>query len=426
MDRKRRVLVFPGSTEIGLEIWRSLRYCRNVSLCSAGSVSPSHADFVFEDCYLVPDVNGGDWVEPLNRAVEEAGADYVYPAHDDVVLALAREASRVDAHVITSPVETCEVARSKLKTYELLRGTLPVPGIYEPDRAARRLPVFLKPDVGQGSAGAERVDTELALRAALERAPGLIVMENLEGREYTVDCFSDREKGLLFAGGRERVRTRSGISMHSVPVENALFEEYALAISRKLELHGAWFFQVKESSRGELVLLELAPRISGTMATHRVTGVNFPLLSIMEHERSDYEVRPEGFRVEIERALVNRYRHDLEYRVVYVDVDDTLILEGRVNWELAGFLYQCLNKGRRLVAISRSRPDPSATLSRHRLLDLFDEVIPVGPSEEKTDFMDPEGSILIDDSYSERMKARAAGMATFDCSMIELLIDHRA
>lgn len=425
MDRTRRVLVMPGNTEVGMEIWRSLRHCRNVFLFSASCEVPSHADTVFKHCFFVPNVNQGEWIEPLNRIVESAQIDYIYPAYDDVVLELAISADRLDAEIISSPLDTCEITRSKTKTYNWLAGTLRVPRVYEGEEAVEKFPVFLKPDVGQGSQNAMRIDDELSLKVALKNIPGLIIMENIEGKEYTVDCFSDRDKGLMFASGRVRVRTRNGISMNSYPVDDARFKDCAAAISSRLAFHGAWFFQVKESPGEELVLLEVAPRISGAMATHRVTGVNFPLLSILEHERADFEINAEPFQVEIERALVNRYRHDLNYERVYVDLDDTLFFQDKVNWELVGFLYQCPNEGRRLVAISRSEQDPAEILTRHRLHALFDEVISVKPSEAKTDFMEPEGSIFIDDSFSERMQARSKGFRTLDCSMIELLIDHR-
>ena len=35
--------------------------------------------------------------------------------------------------------------------------------------------------------------------------------------------------------------------------------------------------------------------------------------------------------VRLDRALVNRYAHDLELRHVYVDLDDTLIVRDAVN-----------------------------------------------------------------------------------------------
>jgi len=74
-------------------------------------------------------------------------------------------------------------------------------------------------------------------------------MEYLEGDEYTVDCFSDREKGLLFCGGRQRIRTKSGISMNSRPIQNKVFKEYAEAISKRLFFNGPWFFQIKKTGQ---------------------------------------------------------------------------------------------------------------------------------------------------------------------------------
>lgn len=426
MDRIRHVLVLPGNTEVGFEIWRSLKNCRNVRLSSACCEVPSHADLVYGKSFFLPDVNREEWVEPLERLIRDEAIDYVYPAYDDVVLALAGEASRIPAGIITSPLETCEVTRSKVRTYHRYEGWLPVPRIYDDVDSVESYPVFVKPDIGQGSQNAVRIDNRASLIAALDNIPGLFIMENINGPEFTVDCFSDRERGILFVGGRQRIRTRSGISMNSRPVEDPRFARYAEIIADRLAFHGAWFFQVKESSGGELYLLEVSPRISGTMATHRVTGINFPLLSILEHERAEYDISPERVEVEIERALINRYRHDIDFTRVYVDLDDTLIVEGRVNWELAGFLYQCLNRGCRLVIISRSEQVPADILARHRLLELFDEVIHVEPAGKKADHMDPEGAIFIDDSYSERMSARDAGMKTFDCSMIEMLFDYRS
>ena len=58
----------------------------------------------------------------------------------------------------------------------------------------------------------------VALDAAITHLNAPIVCEYLPGEEYTVDCFSDREHGLLFAGARVRRRTRNGISVNTAPV----------------------------------------------------------------------------------------------------------------------------------------------------------------------------------------------------------------
>ena len=103
----------------------------------------------------------------------------------------------------------------------------------------------------------------------LEQRPDSIVTNYLPGREYTVDCLSQRGRGLLFAGGRERVRTRAGISMSSHHVDRPEFAEYAQAVSSRLEFHGAWFFQLKEDDAGRLVLLEVALYTESQESTSR-------------------------------------------------------------------------------------------------------------------------------------------------------------
>src|SRR5205807_10124507 len=124
----------------------------------------------------------------------------------------------------------------------------------------------------------------------------------------------------LYAKARPRIRTRAGITMTSrtIPPDDTAFV-YARAIASRLELHGAWFFQLREDARGKPRLLEVAPRLAGTSAVHRGTGVNFALLSLYEQIRAPVRISPASISVELDRALINRYRHDLAYGTVYVD-----------------------------------------------------------------------------------------------------------
>jgi len=425
--RTFHVLIFPGGTEIGLEVHKSLCHLKNVRLYSAGQDVSQHAPYVFHRHCIVPGVHEPDWLEHLNRVIRTEAIDYVFPAHDDVLEALARNEAELGCRVVTSPPETCLVCRSKSLTHRRLADAVPMPRLYEDWREADPFPVFVKPDRGQGSRGAAVARDRGRLAELMAESPDLLVSENLPGAEYTVDCFSDREAGLLFCAGRARIRTRNGISMHCRSESNEVFREYARAISGRLTFHGAWFFQVKQDAAGCFKLLEAAPRIAGTMALHRVMGVNFPLLSLYEQERIPCEILLNPGPVELDRALVNRYRHQLDYAAVYVDLDDTLILDGRVHTGLVRFLYQSLNQGKRLVLLTRRRNDLYQTLQRYRLGGLFDQVVRVEDGECKADKIADSRAIFIDDSFSERLAVgRRAGIPTFDLSMIEMLMDDRA
>jgi carbamoyl-phosphate synthase large subunit len=423
-----RVLVFPGGTEIGLEINSALRQCKDVELFSAGLATSNHAPFVYAQHFDIPSIHEQGWVDAVNELIFQLGINYIFPAYDDVLVALAENRDRIKASVATSPLETCLVTRSKRQTYRRFRDVLPVPHVYESASSVDRFPVFVKPDKGQGSQNTHLVHHRDQLAVVLRLDPSALVLEHLPGEEYTIDCFSDRDRGLLFCAGRERTRIRNGICMSSHGIADKEFRDFAKRISGVLAFHGAWFFQLKRDSQGKLKLLEIAPRIAGAMATHRILGVNFPLLSLYEQERLPIRIMTNPIEVVLDRALTNRYRHNLRYSTVYVDLDDTLILRGRVNVRLVAFLHQCINDRIKVVLLTRHAAEVEETLRRHRLFDIFDEIVRVAPRPDcKSTHIKERDAILIDDSFSERYAvATTLGLPTFDCSMLEMLMDDRA
>jgi hypothetical protein len=254
-----------------------------------------------------------------------------------------------------------------------------------------------------------------------------LILEYLPGPEYTVDCFSDRERGLLYAGPRERLRVRNGISVTSTFVPTEEFLPLAKIINGALEMWGGWFFQVKRTVSSELALLEVGARVAGTSSLSRVRGINLPLLSIYEQLRVSVALLPNSMSVTVDRALDNRYRHSLHYERVYLDLDDTLIRDGLVDTNVVRFVFQCVNRGIPVELLTRHDGDLQGTLHRHRLQGLFDRVTHVRPPGDKVDVIEPNGAIFIDDSYTERRAVTARfSIPTFDGSMLEMLFDDRS
>ena len=421
-----RVLIWPGGTEIGLELRQALGWCKELELLSASAAVSSHAPFAFVRHFTLPSVHEPGWFEALETRLQEHAITHVFPAHDDVLLALAEVANRLQTKVVTSPVTTCRIVRFKSSTLRYFSGVVPTPAVFAKLEDVGEFPVFVKPDRGQGSFNAARVDDAAQLRALMAEDPSRLILEYLSGPEFTVDCFSDREQGLQYCRGRQRGRIRAGIAMDSHFVEDPRFEEMGRAISARLPFHGAWFFQVKAATDGTFKLLEVAPRIGGTSGLSRASGVNLPLLSLYEAERIPVRIAPGSVKVEIDRALVNRYRLSLDYRTLYVDLDDTLVVRGRVNPELIKLIYQALTRGVRLVLLTRHDGDLEQVLKGYRLYGLFDEVVHLRGGESKAAYVTDPSGLFIDDSFSEREAVRnATGIAVADPSMVESLLDDR-
>ncbi|MBF0336646.1 MAG: ATP-grasp domain-containing protein [Nitrospirae bacterium] len=398
----KNVLVFPCGSELGLEVNRALADSRHFTLFGASSVD-DHGRYVYKNYIAgLSFIDSADFIGELNKVVEQYGIDFIIPAHDGAVLKMAENQDKIKAVVITSCRQTCRVCRSKGKTYEVFEKLIPTPRVYTVAEEMT-FPVFLKPDTGQGTKGTHKATTKEAVDFYLRQDPTLLVLEYLPGKEYTVDCFTDRNGILRFAAGRQRTRIYNGISVNSRQVQDARFQEIAAIINETLSFQGAWFYQVKERTNGELVLMEIAPRIAGTMALFRVDGVNFVQLSLFDRMGLEATILCNRLDMEIDRALFARFSPGIDYSCVYVDFDDTIIVNNSVNTNIMKFLYQSRNMGKKIVVISKHKHDVKETLRKFAISELlFDEIILLNESEHKSDYITEMNSVFIDDSFAER------------------------
>jgi len=426
------VLVFPCGSEIGLEIHAALRASKDVQLHGASSTD-DHGEFVYARYRRIEadTRNPSALLEQLNALIDEWAIDIVLPAHDSVIPLLAEAGAALHAPATVPDADTAHVCRDKHLTYDRLAPLGIVPARIH--GLADHYPIFAKPAIGQGSQGAERVDTPERHRQLLDSGVDYVFAEYLPGEEYTVDCISDARGILLHASPRVRLRMRNGIAVRTAPAAaDPALQAMAHAIAGELKLRGAWFFQARRDVHGVPRLLEVAPRIAGSMALSRQRGINYPLLGIFAHLGLPFEVLAQDFPLEMDRALHSRFRTPLAYQQVYLDLDDTLLLRGQVNPLLMALLYQWRAQGKPVVLLTRHAHCPHATLAAHQIPEgLFAQIVHLTDGSPKSAAVDPAalagGAIFIDDAFRERRDMHDRhGMAVFDLDAIELLLDARA
>lgn len=422
-----RVLVFPGGMENGIEIYNSLKQCKEVTLFSASSNVPNQAFYLYKNNNIVADIHRPDWVDDLNKVIEKNKIDIVYPANSLIIDALSAQKNNIKAKILLPGEHVLNITRSKKRTIAELQDVIPTPVVYNSIEEITSYPVFIKPDNGYGAQGARQVDSEQDL--ADINFNDFVVQELLTGKEYTVDCLSDNDGKLLFSSGRERSRIRMATSMHAEAVSEKLdefFASYAEKILEKIKISGAWFFQMKEDKKGNLKLLEIDVRIAGTMCYNRCKGVNFPLLSLYLFYNLPVSLNINNVPLFLDRCLKNRYILKCNYKTVYIDLDDTIVFREQINTDIIKFLYQCINQNKRLILITKHEGKREEYLKKWRISELFDEIIWLKEDDKKSDYMKEKEAIYIDDSFSQRQEVvKALGIPTFDASMIEALIDER-
>lgn len=420
---KKNILVFPCGSEVALEIHRSLEHSIHFNLIGASSVS-DHGKFVFRD-YIgnLPFVSDEAFLSRMKDLVKEMKIDAIFPAMDAAIDILKKNEKFIGCKIVTSPLETTSICLSKLKTYSLLDEVIRVPKVYLSLDDVDTYPVFLKPDIGYGSRGILLAKSKEEVNSHISKYPNAIILEYLPGKEYTIDCFTNTEGDLLFVGPRERKRVSNGISVNSsnLPLTPEI-EEIANRINKTMVFSGAWFFQLKEDKKFNLVLLEVAARMGGASSVHRGVGVNFASLSLFNEFGYPVSILKNDYHIEMDKALSSRYKLDIGFKHVYIDFDDTILLKDKINTKMIALVFDLLNRDKKVHLITKHKLDITKSLDKYRLAGLFDSIIHLNPEDDKSLHIKEGDSIFIDDSFAERQNiSQKLGIPVFSVDMIEML-----
>ncbi|MDR3054344.1 MAG: ATP-grasp domain-containing protein [Zoogloeaceae bacterium] len=424
-QRKTNILIFPGEAENAFELFQALRYSTRFAVWGASS-RPGFGNLLFphyrDD---LPNIGDSDFLPVFNRFLAENEIDLIFPTHDDVALYLAEYSESLNARIIGSDLACARLCREKSKLYAALRAEPFCPLTYTNPAEVNNWPVFVKPDKGQGGVGCTRPNNADELVRALAQTPEPVICEYLPGQELTVDCFTNRHGELLFVGPRSRDVVKMGIAFVSraLPLDPAI-AQIATTLNSVLKPRGLWFFQTREDAQGQPKLMEASCRAAGTMSVYRQLGVNFPLLAAYDALGMEVRILKNDMRLTLRRRLESRYVLDCAYQTVYVDYDDTLIVDGRVNTLLMQFLYACLNQGKRLVMLSRHPGNLREDMKKFRIApELFDKIVHLPEGTNKADFIDDKNAVFIDNLFCEREAVLLqTGIPVFDVDAVEALL----
>ena len=172
--------------------------------------------------------------------------------------------------------------------------------------------------------------------------------------------------------------------------------------------------------------MEFSVRMAGTMALYRELGINFALLSLFDAMNLDVKLLYSDLNIELNRRLQNSYQIEFDFDTVYIDFDDTIIINNRVNTIAMQFIYQCVNKNKNIILISKHSTDIYEDLKNFHIdKSLFNKIIHLNDDESKVNFINTPNSIFIDNYFKEREEVhRLKKIPVFDVDAIESLIDY--
>lgn len=216
--------------------------------------------------------------------------------------------------LLLSPVASLEIANNKSRLYEFFQWrSIAVPEFRVVETIEQfkteveelgypQKQICFKPSVSNGSRGFriinEQIDeldllfnhkpssiyislTEATRILSSGNFPELLISEYLPGEEYSVDCLANHGESILVVP-RLRKKMINGISVEGEFIKEENIIAYSSQIIRELKLHGNIGIQVKKSITGQFLILEINPRVQGTIVAALGAGINLPELAVKQ------------------------------------------------------------------------------------------------------------------------------------------------
>lgn len=245
--------------------------------------------------YLVPAdrrvlVPRGEDPELVDRLLEECvrhRVEVLWPTVDTELLPVAGAADRfagIGVRVLASPLSALDTCLDKWLLVQRCRGVVRVPDTAvltaDLDLAARPLPFVLKPRRGSGGRGV-RVVQHLDEAAGAPLDGSYVCQEFLPGEEFSIDVLSRPDGTVAAAVPRRRDKVDSGIAVAGRTVRDLGLEAFGAAVATAVGLRGVSNVQVRRDTAGRPALLEVNPRLPGTMPLTVAAGVDMPAWALL-------------------------------------------------------------------------------------------------------------------------------------------------
>lgn len=298
-------------------ILKCLKQETSFRITAADADNNAIGKYLADDFETIPLASDASFVPAVMETCRKRKINAILPLVTKELIPLAthkEELEKEGVRVLVSPAASLDIANNKSRLYEFLqwRG-IPVPEfkvvetVEQFKNAVTELgypgkAVCFKPSLSNGSRGFRIINeqineldlllnhkpssTYISLEEAVRvlssgKIPELLVSEYLPGEEYSVDCLVNHGKAVLVIP-RLRRKIINGITVEGEFVKEQTIISYCSQIIQELQLHGNIGIQVKKSLVGNFLILEINPRVQGTISAALGAGVNLPVLAVKQ------------------------------------------------------------------------------------------------------------------------------------------------
>jgi carbamoyl-phosphate synthase large subunit len=282
-----RVLITGAGGPAAVSVMKSLRADPTVELLAA-DIDPWAAGL-----YLLPPgartlIPPGDdpaFVSVVFGRCLWLGVDVLVPTVDSELRPLGQargQFAEAGVKLLLAPDGALAVTLDKLALAQCCAGKVRVPRtelLTETDPRSWDYPVVVKPRRGSGSRDISVVESSRGL-AAIDDRDGFLVQEHLPGEEYSIDVLADVSGHVVAAVPRVRERVDSGVSVAGRTVHDRELECFGTQVAAATGLTYIANVQARRDVAGQPALLEVNPRVPGTLPLTVASGIDMPRMAL--------------------------------------------------------------------------------------------------------------------------------------------------
>ena len=221
-----------------------------------------------DEFYICPNGNSKNFISFLKKVSKKV--DFVFLYVDEEILNInknRKKLSNIIHKIIISESKTVDVCLNKKKFFNFFKGT----EINIPESKYSKL-MIAKPILGRGGNGILRINNKKDYNH-FKNKKDYIVQKYINGREFTVDCLFDENGELIFNLCRERIVER-GVSIVGKIIYDQKLDICIKQISEKLNFFGPINIQLIKDIKKKIWLIEINPRLSGSIEFSIKAGFN--------------------------------------------------------------------------------------------------------------------------------------------------------
>ena len=235
------------------------------------SQSLGNAKNYCDEFYVSPDGKSKKFINFLYKISFKV--DFIFLFVDEEIRNVNKNRKKfknIKSKLILSDFKTIDICTNKYKTRKFFNNSkINLPG----ENFSRRM--IAKPIFGRGSKNLFHIKNKKDY-LFFKRKKNFIIQNLIKGKEFTSDCIFNDKGELIFSLTRER-QIHRGVSIVGKIVKEENIKKQIILISKLLKFYGPINIQFIKDESEKIWLIEINPRLSGSIEFSIKAGFN-PLL----------------------------------------------------------------------------------------------------------------------------------------------------